>query len=508
MPSAQGVAGPSDGAASARATAATPDSLWSVPEEYRPRPVSAEAGGEYFAEDGVGDPYGAGVPYPLMRAMMALWPDELGADFGAFDRRFGMIPDPEHPSDPNALPVGLHLTRDPNTGVSFLMMSCEVCHAGRVRTAAGVQVVPGLGSRTVRLQAYADALAHIASDPRFSEDRMVRAADIEAKRLGLRWPGEWRTAITARFVDSMRARFGAHRADFDRLAAGALPGRVATMEGFIMAMNAFVGTRLKLPRVTGWVRIPDVATYRYRDTNSFDAVATGSPVALVSEADFTFGVRPKWYERYRYISTSIYLYLRSFHRIFPYPAPIDHALAERGYAVFGHECTRCHGSYGEPGRPRVVSYHEKVVSISTVGTDPARLDAVTDAFVAAAARIPWTKGLVRTRRTGGYVPRPFVDVWARGQYGHNGQWPDLATVATPPDRRPRRYIVDPNAPLDLKRVGQAWRPVPKGETSPKLRPGEYLYDGTKPGFGVGGHPFLSELPEADRRAVIEYLKTL
>ena len=32
--------------------------------------------------------------------------------------------------------------------------------------------------------------------------------------------------------------------------------------------------------------------------------------------------------------------------------------------------------------------------------------------------------------------------------------------------------------------------------------------GSRPGYGVGGHPFLSDLPADERRAVLEYLKTL
>ena len=35
-----------------------------------------------------------------------------------------------------------------------------------------------------------------------------------------------------------------------------------------------------------------------------------------------------------------------------------------------------------------------------------------------------------------------------------------------------------------------------------------VYDTTQPGRGNGGHPFGDELTEEQRRAVIEYLKTL
>ena len=40
------------------------------------------------------------------------------------------------------------------------------------------------------------------------------------------------------------------------------------------------------------------------------------------------------------------------------------------------------------------------------------------------------------------------------------------------------------------------------------KPGTLIIDGTKPGFGVGGHPFLAQLGSDEASLVIEYLKTL
>ena len=108
------------------------------------------------------------------------------------------------------------------------------------------------------------------------------------------------------------------------------------------------------------------------------------------------------------------------------------------------------------------------------------------------------------RRTGGYVPPVLLDVWARGLYGHAGQWPSLDVLATAPEKRPRRFVVDTEGKYDLERVGVRYD-VTDGRP---LKPGEYLYDGGAPGFGVEGHPFLANLAAEERRAVIEYLKTL
>src|SRR5262249_57740970 len=101
------------------------------------------------------------------------------------------------------------------------------------------------------------------------------------------------------------------------------------------------------------------------------------------------------------------------------------------------------------------------------------------------------------RRTFGYVPPVLTNVWMRAPYGHVGQWPSLAVIATAPAKRATRFAVDLDAPYDLGAVGVATR---EGA-------GTYTHDGSKPVFSVAGHPFLADLGK-DAAAVIEYLKTL
>jgi hypothetical protein len=90
----------------------------------------------------------------------------------------------------------------------------------------------------------------------------------------------------------------------------------------------------------------------------------------------------------------------------------------------------------------------------------------------------------------------------RAPYGHAGQWPSLAVLAMPPDKRPATFVVDTDALYDLDAVGIATH-APSGA----LKPSEYLYDATKPGFSVAGHPFLADLGK-DAQAVIAYLESL
>jgi hypothetical protein len=77
-------------------------------------------------------------------------------------------------------------------------------------------------------------------------------------------------------------------------------------------------------------------------------------------------------------------------------------------------------------------------------------------------------------------------------------------MAMDPEQRPRRFVVDVDAPYDLANLGLPWRAAARGEQASR----GYLYDGEQPGYRVDGHRFVSELPVDDRRAVLEYLKTL
>jgi mono/diheme cytochrome c family protein len=471
----------------------------SDPSEYRDRPISAAAGAEYFGDTGLGDPYAAGFPYPVLLAMMRAFPDELGADWAGFRARFGALARSGTSDDGTVLPVGFHLTTDPFTRVAFVMQNCELCHAERLHLPQGDAFVPGLGNKRIRIHAYDAALARVARDPSFTVERLLPLADEAARQRELAWPPEWRAALVEATVRNLQTRQGVRAHGVEHLRGG-LPGRVATIESFAMALEAQSGRPIPLPATPGWAKIPDVRNMRYRDTLSWDGVGTGAPTALVVEADLAVGARAEWFDGHRHIGTSLYMFLRGFERRLPFPGRIDASLAHRGRDLFERRCSRCHGRYDQGG---AVSYREEVVSVDEVGTDPAREQAVTPAFVEAANAVTLARGVTRVAATGGYVPPPLVDVWMRAPFGHAGQWPSLRVMAMTPAERPRRFVVEPDAAYDLDAVGVRTRsPEPGSPSTP-----DYIYDGGAPGLGVEGHPFLADLGP-DAAAVIEYLKTL
>jgi hypothetical protein len=466
----------------------------SDPEEYRVARVSPEAGAEIFGRTGIGDPYRAGIPYPVFLALLRAYPEALGGDVRALARRFGFL---ERDADPQSrdldaregLPIGMHLTVDPFTRAPFVMTNCSLCHVERVRWPGGERLVIGIGNKRVRAHAYDAAMTEISLLSDFDEARLAPLAAAAAAERAVAWPAEWRAALVKGTVAAMRER-ARSRAALARRLAGGPPGRVAPIESVAHALGLSLHRPVETARDVGWSKVPDVIGFAHRLTLSWDAATEGSLDALVVEADFAIGVRPEWNWAHPKQGPSLSAFLRRLPRELPFPGSIDRALAAEGKVRFEAACSRCHGTYDAGGR--ATSWVERVVPLETVGTDPARARAVTEDFVRAANDV--AHGLVETRRTLGYVPPVLTSIWARAPYGHVGQWPSLAVLATPPERRPTRWTADLAAPLDLDAVG--------------LRPGGFVYDGDAPGFAVTGHPFLADLGEAGARAVIEYLKTL
>jgi len=97
-----------------------------------------------------------------------------------------------------------------------------------------------------------------------------------------------------------------------------------------------------------------------------------------------------------------------------------------------------------------------------------------------------------------YRARPLNGVWAMAPYLHNGSVPSLHDLLLPPAQRPRTFFVG-NWEFDPVKVGYAMA----SET-----PGAFKFDTTVRGNSNAGHTYGTDLSEDDRKALIEYLKTL
>lgn len=483
------------------------DVNWSDPAEYRIEHASEEAGEGIFERTGIGDPYRTGLPYPIFLALLEMHPELLGGTLQALADRFGFTarqPDAQSADRDvrDGLPLGMHLTDDPNTHIPFLVHNCALCHSEVVKWPGGEKLVVGLGNRRIRIHAFEEALAKVASAPDFDRERIGPIAARIADEKGIPWSRDWREVVIQRTIRGVTERYAPRAKWLDRVRDG-LPGRVATIESFAIALGQLLHRDVQMSKTIGWAKIPDTIGFGQKRTLSWDGGSEGPSDALVVDADIAAGARIEWLYKHPLQGASLSTFLRHAPRDLRFPGAIDADLARRGKGTFEKTCAKCHGTYEDDGRAK--SYVEKIVPLDYVDTDPARAFAVTDDFVAAANDPRLVVGgmrLVSTRRTSGYVPPVLTNIWARAPYGHAGQWPNLVVLATKPSQRPVRFVVHGDAPLDLDKIG-----VRIGDAGAVLGPGDYVQDGGLDGFRVTGHPFLADLGE-DSKAVVEYLKTL
>lgn len=187
-----------------------------------------------------------------------------------------------------------------------------------------------------------------------------------------------------------------------------------------------------------------------------------------------------------------------------WPWKIDQKVAARGRVVFKRNCAECHGTYGE--NP---TYPERTVPIEKIGTDPVRLRALTR------KHLQWEKEGWVSRygkdevdvAPSGYVAPPLDGVWASAPYFHNGSVPTLWHVLHP-ENRPAVWKRTENG-YDQLRGGlevQEFNELPDSIDARAER--RRYFDSQVSGKSASGHDFPAKLTEPEKRAVLEYLKTL
>ena len=188
-----------------------------------------------------------------------------------------------------------------------------------------------------------------------------------------------------------------------------------------------------------------------------------------------------------------------------FPWPIDGKLAQQGRKVFEQHCSRCHGTYGEHS-----SYPNLVIGVEQVGTDPLLAqrgtDGSSDRFIRWFNRSFFGQ-LSRAQPAPGYMPPPLDGIWATAPFLHNGSVPTLAALLDS-RKRPRywRYVDERYDPVQ---IGWFYQSLPYGKDGAESEAERrHIYDTTLPGYGNQGHTFGDVLTEDQRRALLEYLKTL
>ena len=190
-----------------------------------------------------------------------------------------------------------------------------------------------------------------------------------------------------------------------------------------------------------------------------------------------------------------------------WPFALDHALAEHGRQVFESMCAGCHGTYGEHW-----TYPNLVVGADEVGTDPEYAREGTsgsiDRFLIWLSQSFYGENS-QLAPAPGYIAPPLDGIWATAPYLHNGSVPTLEALLNS-SRRPKYWIRSfDSKDYNPNTLGWNYTELPYGKQGAKERSErKKIYDTTLPGHSNQGHTFSDPLTDEERRAVLEYLKTL
>jgi hypothetical protein len=194
-----------------------------------------------------------------------------------------------------------------------------------------------------------------------------------------------------------------------------------------------------------------------------------------------------------------------------YPLDIDMGLADKGERVFIENCAGCHGTYGETDAED--TYPNLLFPLDVVGTDTVLAEGgVIHAPQMTAAYNQTYYGqltpFVVNDPAIGYVAPPLDGIWATGPFLHNGSVPTIELLLDSKSRptRWRREDYD-SKNFDENAVG--WPYVEfEGLSEASVDDLKHIYDTTMFGQANTGHTFGDHLTKDQRRAVLEYLKTL
>lgn len=183
-----------------------------------------------------------------------------------------------------------------------------------------------------------------------------------------------------------------------------------------------------------------------------------------------------------------------------YPKPVNGSVAAKGKVLFESNCSACHGTYGDKE-----SYPNYLIPGSVIQTDSLLYSAnySEPQFIDWFNKSWFTQGShpARLEPFKGYVAPPLDGIWVTAPYLHNGSVPTLEAVLNS-NVRPAFWSRNFEKPeYDYDKVGYKYAVEKAGDSVT-------IYNTTLRGYGNYGHYFGDVLSDGERKAVIEYLKTL
>jgi mono/diheme cytochrome c family protein len=448
-----------------------------------------------FKYGSIGAERDAGIPYWIFYVLPRVFPDKLPGPGGYAS--LGVSWEQGH-----ELPIGF---TKKVVGFERVANNCAACHSAAYRKSPEenptfVNAGPG---HTLNLVAFFRFLVDCAKDPRFNPDNLMREINLSAD---LSWIDRaiYRfllIPITKKRLLEREAQFAwIYRHDFPDWGRGRDDAMNLTKYFMIGApMDDSFGPT-DIPSIWNLKKYDAPGTTMNWSGDSHDAYSV-----VIDSALGVLGAAPKSNAEFLGEAKWLVEYLRAAPPP-KYPFPVDAGLAAAGKPVFDAHCASCHASE-KTGRR---------MPLAAVGTDAERMktwtreNAIASNIVVSGFGIE-RKGLVEAPLDG-YNP-PFLDgVWLRAPYLHNGSVPTLRDLLTPPEQRPKLFwrgydVYDP-VNVGFFAPGPAVAGHEPTRMESEARRVGTKHDTSQRANSNQGHAFGTDLPAAEKDALLEYLKTL
>jgi mono/diheme cytochrome c family protein len=488
---------------------------------------------EHFKYGSIGADSASGIPYWIWWVLPDMFPQYLPEP----ERFLALSPEARTPrsayeqfgfiyEEGHLLPIGFSTRRVQMTRVG---LNCAACHTSTVRVTPGMDptriygaepgfaaggrdraIVLGMPAATVDLSAYIRFLHNCANDPGFTTDAVMGAI---AARTTLNLLDR---IVYKLAVPTVQQTLRQQSADFTflRTSPPPGPGRVDTFNPYKTHVFKFPGDG-----TVGTADFPSLWNQRPREglRLHWDGNNTSVFERNIS-ASIGGGATPVSLDLPRMIRVATWIGAPDPHhdltaeeiaaaRLDPrphagelpiprFPFAVDDLLAARGRAIYTTHCANCHDWKG--------SSIGEVVPIAAIGTDPNRLDSYTPETAAAQNTLgagTWWR-FRHFRKTQGYANMPLDGLWARAPYLHNGSVHSLAELLEPAAKRAKWFY----------RGDDEYDPVNVGFRSDRERALDgrklFRYDCGAKGNAATGHEYGTTLPPDQKKALLEYLKTL
>ncbi len=436
-----------------------------------------------FKYGSIGAENDAGIPYWIFYVLPRMFPEKLPGPGGY--AAFGVAWE-----EGMELPIGF---TKKTIGFARVANTCAVCHTGSYRVSEDSKpvFVPLAPNHTLNLAAFFRFLIDCARDPRFNPDNLMREINLVtglslADRLIYRYL----------LIPITKKRLLEREDQFAWLYH---PGFPDWGRGRDDAMNLtkYFMIRWPMDDSFGPTDMPSLWNLgKYKPERgmrmNFAGDSHDAYSVLIDSALGLLGAAPKDKDEFLGHIDWMLEYFKA-RRAPPYPFAIERTLAERGRRVFVAECASCHES----------ERTGTVVPVEEVGTSRARMDTWNERAAREANAVVEQMGIERKglveEPLRGYVAAFLDGIWIRAPYLHNGSVPTLRDLLEPAAARPVTFWRGYNV-YDPARVGF----VAAGAEAERIGT---LHDTRALGGSNRGHEYGTALPDGDKAALVEYLKT-